>query len=70
MARLTATPSSDRPLYKRFTVIAGAIMLFTTYLESTGSIPYGTPEAINNFFQEVVAPGLGALGIYRHIPTT
>ncbi len=66
---VTATPSADRPFYKRWTIIAGAIIVLVEYGEAQHLIPMGFASEMSALL-ESGATMLGLAGLYRHIPTT
>jgi len=75
LAELTKTPSGDRPLYKRLTLIGGAILALSNYAESQGVAPPGTFEAFQNTQASLyaLANSIGGLltlfGVYRQVST-
>lgn len=66
---VTKTPSGDRPLWKRWTVIGGMILAAVKFCEAEDLIPVGTGESVASLI-ETAGSLLVGLGIYRHIPTT
>lgn len=68
-AALCKTPSPDRPLWQRWTVIGGSLMAVVTYLEAQGVIQSGNALNLAELVQHLGGV-LAALGLYRHIPTT
>lgn len=66
---ITKTPSADRPLYKRWTVIGVALIGVIQALEAEHLIPMGFTDTLANY-GEIGGAILVSLGLYRHIPTT
>ena len=66
---ISNTPSAERPIYKRWTIIGVAIISLIQALTDADLVPVGTPELLASWGQ--IAGGfLTSLGLYRHIPTT
>lgn len=66
---LTTTPDADRPLWKRWTVIGGAILAIVNYGEAQELIPPGTATHLSTAAEHIAALLMG-LGVYRHLPGT
>ena len=69
--RLLDKPDDDRPVYKRMTVVFGAIMAALVgggkSLEATGQVPPGTTDTAGMAIAESLA-ALGVLvGLYRQV---
>jgi len=73
LADLTKTPEPGRPLYKRLTLVGGAVLALVHYLESTGDAPPGTFEAFSETSSHLEAAGysiggiLTLFGVYRQV---
>ena len=68
-SNLTNTPSAERPLWKRWTLIGGAIVVLAQWAEAQDLLPYGSYDWLLNG-ANLFGISLGGLGVYRHIPTT
>ena len=68
-ANISNTPSSDRPIWQRWTVIGGTLLAVLNYLETQGMIPPGTATEVTAVAEHAAALLMG-LGIYRHIPSS
>jgi hypothetical protein len=68
-SNISNLPSSDRPIWKRWTVIGGTILVAINYLESQEMIPRGFGREIASMIEHASAVLMG-LGLYRHIPSS
>lgn len=66
---ILATPTGDRPLYKRMTVRGAALLAALQVLEDQQMIPMGLSTTLADLGQ-VIGTLIVGLGAYRHIPTT
>ena len=73
LADLTKTPQPGRPLYRRMTLVGGAILAVALYLESQGVAPEGSYSALTESKDALLAAAesIGGLltlfGVYRQV---